>query len=376
MLSTAAEVFADLAGERAEAGKVTALSLAELPAADAADPGELIRDRYLCRGATTLLVGRTGLGKSSLAAQLAICWALGREAFGFRPSARLRSLIVQSENDANDLAEMVAGVFAGLELSAEERAEAAAFVRVATVDDATGEGFVNTVLRPLVKQHKPDLIWLDPLFGFLGADVSDQAAVSAFLRLQLAPLLHAHNCALVLLHHTPKPPREEQRNGSAPTTDLAYAGAGSAELANFPRSVLYLEPTHSPELFKLKLGKRGRRLGWREPEADLPAYERLIAHGRGGIFWRDPEPGEEFRAVSPSGNRGDLLQLIPSDKPIAKDALISLAKTRAGLGEKRAAGLLAELLDAGEAFEWRIRRPGTNPKRFIARHPQPFEAAA
>ena len=349
-----------------------AAPLASLPDPREADPDELIQNRFLCRGATLLFVGRTGLGKSSFTLQLAIAWATGRECFGFRPAGPLRSLIIQSENDPRDLAEMRAGIFDGLELPQADRTAAGEAVHVATIDDSTGIDFVHRRLAPLVERVKPDLLWLDPLLAYLGGDVSDQKTVSDFLRVHLAPIIHRARLGFVAVHHTPKPPREE-RNGTWATTDFAYAGAGSAELANFPRAVVSLEPTKRTGIFKLRLGKRGRRLGWLEVDGETPAYERLIAHGRRGIFWREPDPDEELTASTGAFNRSAILELVPGDRPISKDALISLAKTRKDIGEKRAKGFLAELLDAEEVFEWRVARKGTNPKRFIARRPQEGE---
>ena len=348
-----------------------AAPLASLPDPREADPDELIQNRFLCRGATLLFVGRTGLGKSSFALQLAIAWATGRECFGFRPAGPLRSLIIQSENDPRDLAEMRAGIFDGLELPQADRTAAGEAVRVATIDDSTGVNFVRHRLAPLVERVKPDLLWLDPLLAYLGGDVSDQRTVSDFLRVHLAPVIHRARLGFVAVHHTPKPSREE-RNGTWATTDFAYAGAGSAELANFPRAVVCLEPTKTPGIFRLRLGKRGRRLGWREADGETPVYDRPVAHGHRGIWWREPDPGEEAESAARlAGGTGDLLALVPLDRPIGKEALLSTANTRKGLSQKRARGLLAELLDAGELFEWRVARKGTNPQRMISRHPQP-----
>jgi len=350
----------------------TPLALAGLPDPREPDPDELIQDRFLCRGATLLFVGRTGLGKSSFTLQLAIAWATGRECFGFRPTGPLRSLFIQSENDPRDLAEMRSGIFDGLELAQADRTAAGQAVHVATIDDSTGIEFVRRRLTPLVERVKPDLLWLDPLLAYLGGDASDQRTVSDFLRVHLAPVIHRARLGFIPIHHTPKAPREDNGNGWA-TTDFAYAGAGSAELANFPRAVVSLEPTKRTGIFKLRLGKRGRRLGWLEVDGETPAYERLIAHGRRGIFWREPDPDEELTASTGAFNRSAILELVPGDRPISKDALISLAKTRKDIGEKRAKGFLAELLDAEEVFEWRVARKGTNPKRFIARRPQAEE---
>ena len=41
------------------------------------DPSELLRHRFLCRLGGLLLVGPTGIGKSSFAMQAMILWALG-----------------------------------------------------------------------------------------------------------------------------------------------------------------------------------------------------------------------------------------------------------------------------------------------------------
>ncbi len=53
---------------------------------DRDDPNELLLHRYLCRGAGLLLVGPTGIGKSSLSMQAMIYWAIGRAFFGIKPA--------------------------------------------------------------------------------------------------------------------------------------------------------------------------------------------------------------------------------------------------------------------------------------------------
>jgi hypothetical protein len=89
-----------------------------------ARPNELIKNRFLCRGGSLLLVGPTGVGKSSLSMQAAVRWAAGQPCFGLVPAGPLRVLIVQAENDEGDMAEMRDGVIAGLGLPPAEQAEA------------------------------------------------------------------------------------------------------------------------------------------------------------------------------------------------------------------------------------------------------------
>lgn len=350
-----------------------AIPLSALPNTTEPDPDELIRDRFLCRGGSLLFVGRTGLGKSSLAMQLAVMWSLGRAGFGLRPAARHRSLFIQAENDARDMAEQRSGIFDGLELGPEDREAAGTSIHVARVDDAVGEHFVRHRFAPLIERVRPDLVWLDPLLSYLGDDVCNQAAVSAFLRSHLAPVINRYRIGLILIHHTAKPPREETASGWV-GSDYAYSGAGSAELANFPRAVLVLEPSRTEGVFALRAGKRGRRAGWVESDGHTPSYSRWIAHGERGICWRHADPAQELKAVAGKEvGRAEILELVPGERPISKQALISIIQSRKRIGANKARGLIAELVDAQEVFEWRVRRPGTNPARFIARQPQPPE---
>jgi len=100
----------------------TALGLFDLhPAADAPE-NELLRHRFLSRQGSLLIVGNTGIGKSSLTMQMMIHWALGRGCFDMLPARPLKSLLVQGENDFEDLAEMRDGVVGGMGLNDEQRA--------------------------------------------------------------------------------------------------------------------------------------------------------------------------------------------------------------------------------------------------------------
>jgi AAA domain len=59
----------------------------------------LAGNRWLTTDGSAFVIAPSGHGKSSLAMQLTICWALGRVVFGIKPARPLRILIVQSEDD-------------------------------------------------------------------------------------------------------------------------------------------------------------------------------------------------------------------------------------------------------------------------------------
>lgn len=66
----------------------------------------------------------------------------------------------------------------------------------------------------------------------------------------------------------------------------------------------------------------------------------------------------------------DLKALVPMTGSISKNALISMAKSVKDIGEKKADGFLAELLEAKDLFRWEIPRPKTNHEVRISRQEQ------
>ncbi len=361
-------------GQPAPPPPANARPLGDLVRPQPGDPNELLRYRYLCRGGGLLLVGPTGIGKSSLSMQFMVLWALGRDAFGIEPARPLKSLLIQAENDDGDLAEMRDGVRLGLRLTDEEARQAFANIVVCREDSLMSDEFFKHRVVPLVQEHKPDLLWIDPALAYLGGEANSQKDVGGFLRNQLNPTLNANGCACVLVHHTNKPPSgQEKPNWQA--GDFAYLGSGSAEWANWARAVLVMRGVGSHSIFELRAGKRGPRLNWREDDGETRRYAKYIAHADapGVICWREAleeEVPADKDGVKRHFTKDDLMPHVPTDKPITKEALRSKAN-QAGIALNKINGLVAELVDEGRLYEWRVKRKGTNPQRMIARFPQP-----
>lgn len=283
---------ADAVQRLASSGRASspvAISLGDVVADKLTNGGSLWGQRYLCRGGALSLIAPTGIGKSVLTLQAGILSALGRCLFGIKTAGKLRVLIIQAENDAGDVVEIRDGIVAGLELTPEEAADAFSRVLIVTVNDTAGAAFVR-LLDALLALNKPDLVIIDPLFAYCGCNVSDQEAMSLFLRVGINPVLTRHNCGLVLVHHSNKPPTGKEKT-EWKAGDLAYLGSGSAELANWSRAVIGIRSIGEHNVFQVVLGKRGKRAGIVDDNGDA-VFAFHIKHAAHGICWQLADPDD------------------------------------------------------------------------------------
>jgi hypothetical protein len=254
------------------------------------DPNALLGRRWLCKGCAVLLAGQTGLGKSSLAVQMAVTWARGEHFFGISPVRPLRSLIVQAENDMGDLSEMLRGVLNGMGCAIELDALDS---QVRFWNDPTVEpGELFDKLSETCRRFSPDLLWIDPLLAFIDGDISKQEVASSFLRRRLATLARDFGLGVFLVHHTPKPLRDKPK-GAPQSGDYSYLGMGSSELPNYCRAVLVLRET-AENTYEFRAAKRGSRAGLVDAEGQ-PVTEILLRHAAHGIHWERAEAAEEVR---------------------------------------------------------------------------------
>lgn len=294
------------------------------------DPHNVIGKRYLCRGGSVLLVGQSGIGKSSLTAQFAISWACGQGLFGIRPVCPLKIMVIQAENDDGDLAEMTAGVLGGMWLDEDSKDFETINQNLIFIRDTVETGFAFTEkVRRLVTRHRPDVVFLDPLLSFIGADISKQEVCSQFLRNWLNPISEESGCIWFCIHHTGKPANDPKSRSGWTDNDWAYAGMGSSELTNWARAVMVLRNV-APGHFKLTLAKRGPRAGAVHLDG-TPTTSVWLKHADEGICWEQiPEPIElqEEELPTPVKSKGrpsvevDLGLVIDSlTEPISKNKL-------------------------------------------------------
>jgi hypothetical protein len=340
------------------------------------DPDELLKTRYLGRSGGLLMVGPTGIGKSTIAMQCLLLWGLNRPAFGIQPNGNLKSLIIQAENDDVDMAEMFNGVCEALELNGTERENGGKQIVAVREDATSGSDFFLKVVRPMLAKHKPDLLLIDPALAYLGGESKSQRDVGHFLRTLLNPLIREFNCGAIVLHHTNKPPSGKDASTWS-GNDYAYSGGGSAEWANWARAVLVLKPIKDSPVFELMAAKRGARIGWRAGDGETRVYSKFIAHSKvpGQLFWRDVLPSEmPVAGDSKVTDEAIILDLVPPEGDIPKNQLFEDCDNN-GLPVKRARDAIKRLLAANKLKEGEIPRtigPGEKRISLVAvMSPQP-----
>ncbi len=241
-----------------------------------------------------------------------------------------------------------------------------------TVSDAFGSAFCER-LEHAARHVSADIVWIDPLFSFMGGDAMRQAEVSEFLRQGLQPILARNDFGLIVCHHENKPPRQDARTAWS-DGDHAYAGSGSSELANWPRGVLVLSPVpDATGVFRLIGAKRGSRLGWRD-HLGIPTTSRYLRHASDGtISWEEVAQPEVAKKTAPH-TRDDFLAHVPEEGTIPKTTLIQKASSegnRRKIGQTACRGYLDELIKEGVLYEHHEKRSGTNPMKLISRQPPP-----
>lgn len=252
-----------------------------------ADPTVLVgRDRWLCKGYAIQIVGFAGTGKSTLCMQMCTSWALGRDLFGLKPVRPLRILLINSENDFGDMAEMWAGSTRDFSLG--DKARLKEQLTIVRNTKARGAAFVE-VLESLINRHKPDIVVVDPLLAFVDFEIADQALTTAFLRGQILPLLQRTGVALVYYHHTNKPVTGLDLDSLMPQ-QLAYLGAGCAEWVNFARDSGFLfrakaEQGEEVATFRFGFSKRQGRTGLKNSDQTFAkSYVKLSHSSQPGVL--------------------------------------------------------------------------------------------
>ena len=291
------------------------------PKPEEENPAALFKRGWLRKGGGAFIVAPSGVGKSVFTVQAAICWSLGKAAFGVEPVRPLKIAVIQAEDDREEVGYFRNCVTRGLvdefgfseadirfALGWDDPATARVFFHKAV--GKCGQAFVEEVGALLDERPDIDLVIVNPFQSYFGGDVNKNNELSAFFRMWLDPEIKDpgdggnDRAAVMFMHHTNKPPNVKEREGWGVDMFAAYIGAGGAEIVNWARAILSLMPAKIPGMFRLCAGKRGQRLGW-EDVSGKTSYCKVLKHAENGnVYWREGTPEDE-RELGIATDRAD-----------------------------------------------------------------------
>lgn len=276
------------------------LTFAEIPEPrnEEDDESVIFKNRYFRKGHSLFIVSTSGAGKSVFVNQLSLFMASGREFLGMIPRRPLRVGVIQAEDDVQEMADFRRNLKTGLldeygwsEADFESALRGVTFAQ--RFKGKAGDVFLDA-LRDWQRKNNFDVIIVNPLFAYFGGDLSSGRDCTAFFRERLDPMMcdPVHGFGLVVVHHTIKPPKGDERKKWGMDDFGQYLGAGGTDIAGWSRASFLLLPIPGHfGWFRFAATKRGGRLGWRDKDGNA-TNERILRYGEKAIYWRIPAAEE------------------------------------------------------------------------------------
>jgi hypothetical protein len=197
----------------------------------------LVGQNHVVRGATFVIGGAPGVGKSRAGTALAVAGATGEPWFGLGVPSPFRTLIVQNENGRLRLSD---------EFFALPCEKLDAWVRISSPPPyglALRHVDFRQMLAAEIASFKPDVVLIDP-WNAVAPDDKARDYLDTFELLRGLIPANDDSPALGIIAHTRKPKHDERASGRG----LLNLLAGSYVLASVPRSVFVLQPaTDAPD---------------------------------------------------------------------------------------------------------------------------------
>lgn len=210
---------------------------------------------FLKRGAACLLTGGTGIGKSVLGEQIAVCVAAGKDLpGGIKVPKPRRVLYIEAENDMEILKQDF------LSITAYTKAPRTLVEKNLTIRHVPGmpESVFGDFLEHAIRRVKPDLLVLDPYQSFIGSVDINSTEPFFRWRVVVEGIIYDYKTALLLITHTPKP---QDRKGWT-SEEMIYLAAGTSAMANWARTAMEIIPVQNDiGRYRLHFSKAPSRSG-------------------------------------------------------------------------------------------------------------------
>lgn len=154
----------------------------------------------------------------------------------------------------------------------------------------------------------------------------------------------------IILHHTAKPLKTNNGGGASlwNSADHSYAGLGSVEWANWARAVMLLQGTADDSVFELMAVKRGKQLGWKDPNGK-PTIKSFVAHSlvEHQLYWRTMTAEEVPVAADQDKVEKLILELVPEKETVPQQNVLEDCKNN-NILEKAARDAIKKLIKEGK----------------------------
>jgi hypothetical protein len=190
----------------------------------------MVGDCHIVKGATFVIGGAPGIGKSRASISLAVAGATRSDWFGLKVHRKLKVMIIQTENGEFRLSRE----FGELNCAALEH-----YIRVCPPPPyglCFGRDDFRAQLAAAIAEFKPDIMILDP-WNAAARDEKAREYLETFNALRSVLPLGDDAPALGIVAHTRKPKMDERASGRA----LLNLLAGSYVLGSVPRTVFVMQ---------------------------------------------------------------------------------------------------------------------------------------
>jgi hypothetical protein len=230
-------------------------SLEEYFAMDLKEPPSLISDCQVVRGEITATIARAGRGKTTLLTNRMMRWSAGLPLFDDLPDVQaptepLRLLLIENEGSGYYMRENMEKLYEHIAITEEKKKLAKENLMVWGDGGYTGLKVDRVedmeIIERALREHKPDILLLEPFRGIWSGDENDNSAMEEVLD-GLVALANTYECGIMLSHHANKAPIEGDWMGSS-------RGATALEGKVAAMEVFY--PVHADEQRELKWAKK------------------------------------------------------------------------------------------------------------------------
>jgi KaiC/GvpD/RAD55 family RecA-like ATPase len=217
---------------------------------------------FMKKGACTMLVGSSGMGKSVMTMQVALCIATGTDFLGCMKVHKPRKvLLMQAENDDDILKRDIESIVKNLKL------DAALVQKNLIIEHVYGTSDMSFVdyMEKLLIELKPEVVIVDPYQSYITGNMNTSDSFDLW-KTVVDILIKQHDVSLLLVTHTGKPRDVDDWN----TREMQYLSTGASNQQNFARAVMVLrynkKDTHR---FVLFLSKTPAAMGLKDAEGHV-----------------------------------------------------------------------------------------------------------